>query len=212
MKKVNGTITVLIFALLIFCYSCHKDEKTSLEAYKTNKSNSFGKRPDNCDCGTRTQSWCTDQCTEQFMNGNNSRSFKIIWNSCNTSDPSYFNCNFQPTPGLPLTSNVTFCYQKSSDPNSNGCSLLMQVDRLPTCIACITTFPRCITFKAWCNVNGDGTGYLSLEADDPDLSSESGTTWSVTIDGDPVIKICCQKMGANGFQERYCCEGDLIPN
>jgi hypothetical protein len=214
LKILTICITILLFA------GCLEKEQETIEEQSTSKQ--FNKTAGGCSCGTRSQSSCTDECTKEFMNNQDKREFKIIWESCDNNDLNSPNCKgsqgaTNPSNGLPFVSNVEFCYQDWVQ-GDGSCALLMQIDFLPSCIKCITGFPRCIRFKAYCakvdNNDGTTTNTLSLVADDPDVTSSTevdGFEWTVTtVTGDPKIKICCEKTIGN-FRTFFCCTGDIQP-
>ncbi len=202
MKTSFNKITIILIGVAFLFTTCRKDEKQS-ELSKTSvqvQENTYGKRPGQCSCGTRHNSLCTDECTTEFMSGLEAKTFTIQWTSCLGVSPD---CLGTPSPNQ---SNVKFCYQSHTAPDWNGCALLMEIDNLPSCIKCIGVFPRCIKFHAYCNT---GAGVLELVADDPDVSS-ANVEWEVTIQGDPVLKLCCKQYDLYGGYNEYCCSGELV--
>jgi len=217
MKSKIKILSILLLMLVIG--NCKRQEESG---HKSNEkqTKTLGKTAGPCTCSTRQQSNCNDECTKEFMNNLDIRRFRITWESCDNNDLDGGCRGSQaaenPSNGLPYTSDVVFCYQDWVNTPSGDCMLGMQIDFLPPCLKCITGFPRCIKFRAYCQEieNGDGTSTftLSLVADDPDVingSEVNGYKWTLTtVTGDPKIKICCEKMVGN-WKTFYCCTGDI---
>lgn len=226
--KNKTKIYVLTLFLVFGIMSCSDPDITESKPPSTNHS--LGKTSGNCNCASfYTQSGCFDDCiVKSFMQNKNEIYYDITWENCDNNEINGTNCRgtqaVQGPTGLPLKTRVKFCYMNIHDDMHGGCTILMEIDNLPSCLKCLSSksFPRCIKFRANCSSstvsNPDGTQttttVLNLTSDDPDVTDDSEVTnTTITIQADPKIKICCERPDPlnRSFTNWFCCTGDLQP-
>lgn len=199
-----GTL-ILIGGAVFFGCRQHSDSDLLSENGSKQTGQTLNKMANCGTCATisNPRGSCGTCITDNFMGNQTTKTSTIFWRECSTIDPTAEGqgCN-RP---IAFKSEVKFCY--NDDPTLAECGLIMEIDQLPSCISCISSFPYCVKLKASCVANGND---YTVTLDDSDPNTPAIIEYAYTvIGGDPKITLCCTRKNSAGVEYQYCCTGEF---
>jgi hypothetical protein len=188
MKKILILSSLLLLTATSLLVQCRKKDSETSAPVKPLASNKILPAPQgSCNCGSKPA--CTGfSCVDKLLDGKDSKTFTISWETCVNPDPSNSYCNGPAINGN--TSTIKLCYLPGS------CTHITAIiSNPPSCLPCIPD-PYCISLVVKCHGQNDFD--LGGNETFPD------NIITVTISSDPKISITCGPQGSG-----YNCSGTM---